>query len=110
VSNCGDMQPPSAASSSPLPRGIITGVFRRPPGATGCNVFERVVQSDGVPVPLGQYGLDGSQEWHRLEKSAGKLSSADATDRALLMQALHPAPFAFFSLLTSHLTPHTSIH
>ena len=74
------MQPPA------LPRGTITGVFLRPPGAAGSEIFERCAQADGVEVGLGLLGLQGSQEWHRLEKSAGKLSSADAADRAVLMQ------------------------
>ena len=112
---CRDMQPPPAASQSPLPRGIVTAVCRRPPAATGAEVFERFVQADGVPVPLGLDGLEGSQEWHRLEKNAGKLSSADASDRAILMQALHPAsaaPFPFPLPYTSLLqpTPHASQH
>jgi MOSC domain-containing protein YiiM len=95
------MQPP-AASASPLPRGIVTAVCRRPLAATGDDIFERLVHADGVPVPLGPDGLEGSQEWHRLEKNAGKLSSADASDRAILMQALHPASAA--PLPRTHLT------
>lgn len=71
----------------PLPRGIVTGVFLRPPVVTGSTIFERHAQANGVPVALGPFGLEGSQEWHRLEKNAGKLSSTDAADRAVLMQA-----------------------
>ena len=85
---------PSPPSPSPLPCGVITGVFLRPPAATGSTIFERQPQAHGVPVALSVLGLEGSQEWHRLEKNVGKLSGADAADRALLMQVHWHCTFA----------------
>jgi hypothetical protein len=81
--------PPTPAP--PLPHGTVTGIFLRPPAVSGCTLFERQPQADAVPAALGHLGLEGSQEWHRLEKNAGKLSAADAADRALLMQVTDAA-------------------
>lgn len=77
--------PPASAS---LPRGVVTGVFLRPPDASGSTCFERRPHAQGVPAAIGLFGLEGSREWHRLEQHAGRLSSTDAADRALLMQVM----------------------
>jgi hypothetical protein len=77
---------PTPAAS--LPHGVVTGIFLRPPGVAGSTCFERLPHARSVPANLGLFGLEGSEEWHRLEKNSGNLSSTDAADRALLMQVI----------------------
>ena len=101
--------PPMQSPPTPsLPQGTITGVFLRPPGAAGSEIFERRAPAEGVPVALGLLGLEGSQEWHRLEKSAGKLTRTDAADRAVLMQVPPRARIAFNTAVTRALPPPAS--
>jgi hypothetical protein len=81
----------SASPPAYLPRGIVTGIFLRSPGTAGTACFQRRPHTLAAPAVLSRFGLEGSEEWHRLENNAGRLSTADAADRALLMQVINEA-------------------